>query len=208
MKPLALTVLVAFSPLIGCGESTGGTDDSGTNTDSDDDIDSDTGNNTDTGIGCEAAGNWYHASTGLCWQNPPEGNNLLWMDALSYCEELVLGGHSDWHLPTISELRSLIRYCPATETAGSCGVTDSCLLEGCWNDTCFGCPLAGRDQDDPDCYWDPALDGSCIWYWSSSPYGSASAWSIGFQYGFIHHYPIGQALKDYFQKTRCVRLGQ
>jgi pimeloyl-ACP methyl ester carboxylesterase len=65
-------------------------------------------------------------STGLMWQQDTardgEGNYdpMNWEEALAYCESRTLGGHTDWRLPTIKELRSLVdysRYNPAINTA-------------------------------------------------------------------------------------------
>ncbi|MFZ2198777.1 MAG: DUF1566 domain-containing protein [Thermodesulfovibrionales bacterium] len=53
--------------------------------------------------------------TGLIWQTGESGS-LSWDDALSYCEGLTLGGNSDWRLPNIKELESIVddtRYNPA-----------------------------------------------------------------------------------------------
>ncbi len=63
------------------------------------------------------------SATGLVWQkcsaglgttlgncntgNPTKYN---WSNAISYCEGLTLGGRSDWRLPNINELRSIIDY--------------------------------------------------------------------------------------------------
>jgi hypothetical protein len=56
--------------------------------------------------------------TGLMWQQGEPGR-MKWDAALSYCEGLPLGGHSDWRLPNIKELESLTddtRYEPAIDT--------------------------------------------------------------------------------------------
>jgi hypothetical protein len=57
--------------------------------------------------------------TGLTWQKASSSGNT-WEQALTYCESLNLGGHTDWRLPTIKELRSLVenrRYYPAIDTS-------------------------------------------------------------------------------------------
>ncbi|MBW2623426.1 MAG: DUF1566 domain-containing protein, partial [Deltaproteobacteria bacterium] len=48
-------------------------------------------------------------STGLLWQQQTAGP-MTWEDALSYCENLILAGYTDWRLPNIHELRSLVDY--------------------------------------------------------------------------------------------------
>lgn len=57
--------------------------------------------------------------TGLTWQQGEPGK-MTWAGALSYCEGLSLGGHSDWWLPNAKELESLTddsRYYPTIDTA-------------------------------------------------------------------------------------------
>jgi hypothetical protein len=44
--------------------------------------------------------------TGLIWQQGEPGT-MTWGDAISYCEGLSLGGHSDWRLPNVKVLESL-----------------------------------------------------------------------------------------------------
>lgn len=97
---------------------------------------------------------------------PPEGY-MNWQAAMDYCDGLALCGHGDWHLPTISELRSIIRGCPATETGGSCGVTDECVERDCWSEECQGCTTGAGPTD--GCYWETSLSDECdSWFWSST----------------------------------------
>jgi len=46
-------------------------------------------------------------STGHSWQQGT-GGAMSWESALSYCESLALGGYSDWRLPNIKELESIL----------------------------------------------------------------------------------------------------
>lgn len=54
-------------------------------------------------------------STGLMWQQATattgtSGNYFTWKDALSYCDNLNLGGHTDWRMPNFKELQSLLDF--------------------------------------------------------------------------------------------------
>ena len=54
--------------------------------------------------------------TGLEWQSDTAPGVYLWDDAKTYCDNLTLGGYSDWRLPTIKELSTIVdwsRYNPA-----------------------------------------------------------------------------------------------
>lgn len=48
--------------------------------------------------------------TGLQWQQAPGPTALNYLGAVAACDELVLAGHSDWRLPTVAELQSLVDY--------------------------------------------------------------------------------------------------
>jgi hypothetical protein len=48
-------------------------------------------------------------NTGLIWQKG-EGGTKTWESALTYCEGLTLGGQSDWRLPNVKQLHSLVDY--------------------------------------------------------------------------------------------------
>jgi hypothetical protein len=64
--------------------------------------------------------------TGLMWQHPYLDGSRTWRNALVYCEELSVGGYSDWRLPSIKELQTLVDeevYSPAIDTAVFVGTT-------------------------------------------------------------------------------------
>jgi hypothetical protein len=58
--------------------------------------------------------------TGLVWQKCSMGQNVLdcsgtasattWVNAISYCNNLELALQTDWRLPNINELKSLVDY--------------------------------------------------------------------------------------------------
>jgi len=95
----------------------------------------------DGGVSCDASGNclskqaftspssasvtWTDPATGLVWMNSVLDTPKTWQEALSYCTYAVVSGFDDWRLPTISELRSLIRGCAGTSVGGACAVSDS-----------------------------------------------------------------------------------
>ena len=146
---------------------------------------------------------WVDSATGYVWQRADAPNNMDWATAKSYCSDNQAGlPGTGWHLPTIGELRSLIRGCPDTMTGGACGVTDDCLSSSCWSGSCEGCSY----QDGPagGCYWDSNLQGDCGWFWSSSPYedNPGIAWNVYFGYGYV-----GNDLVNFDRGVRCVRPG-
>jgi hypothetical protein len=62
------------------------------------------------------------------WQKQDDGTTRTWADALPYCGGLPLGGYSDWRLPNIKELSSIVddtvfnpainaKYFPATRSS-------------------------------------------------------------------------------------------
>jgi hypothetical protein len=57
---------------------------------------------------------------GLVWQRAVDPSTYTWAAARTYCEGLTLAGSSDWRLPTITELESLVdrrRSSPSLDTA-------------------------------------------------------------------------------------------
>ncbi|WP_186441046.1 DUF1566 domain-containing protein [Desulfamplus magnetovallimortis] len=46
----------------------------------------------------------------LEWQREDDGVKRTWEAACQYCENLVLDGHSDWRIPDVEELSSIVDY--------------------------------------------------------------------------------------------------
>ena len=134
---------------------------------------SDTGSDTDKPNPPLGTETWLDGATGLEWQvTPPEDGMEAW-DGIQYCEGLNLNGHQDWRLPNLSELRSLIRDCPTTETGGECPLTSECV-----DGDSIACPMTddehvacnkGCTTHEGVCYWHSELNGHCGFYWADSP---------------------------------------
>lgn len=150
---------------------------------------------------------WKDPETGLEWENweapPPWAESgLTWAEANQYCAQLTLDG-GGWQLPTVDELRTLIRGCPGTETGGSCNVsTGDCLGWQCRNTACNGCNGPGPSNS---LFWPPQLQGY-QWYlhtcWSSTAVSDyqAEAWEVEFDWGRVQNLD-----KDQTISVRCVR---
>lgn len=146
-------------------------------------------------------GVWEDTVSGHTWQNPAASEPYAWSEASQYCEGLTCGGYTDWQLPSIDELRSLIRGCANHETGGSCGVTDSCLSFPSCQDNCEPCHAVSGPGPE-GCYWDSDLLGSCWFYWSSSAVEGRTgpAWLVIFDLGYVNY-----DFKGFDFGVRCVR---
>jgi len=134
------------------------------------------------------AENFPNEHDGLSWSDA-SSNYMDWDEAITYCENL--GGR----LPTISELRTLIQNCPATETGGECGVTDSCLsFDDCRNNPCKGCEYDYSGKYSvfgmPESLWSSSV-------WSDDP---GIAWLVTFENGHVTY-----DAKYNKPNVRCVR---
>ncbi|WP_034640128.1 DUF1566 domain-containing protein [Desulfovibrio inopinatus] len=61
-------------------------------------------------------------ATGLMWQQNDSGTTYNWEDSLAYCENLTLGGRSDWRLPNAKELQSIVDYTRSPTTTGTAAI--------------------------------------------------------------------------------------
>lgn len=48
--------------------------------------------------------------TGLMWERESASTTYTWAAAKSYCDALGLGGFSDWRMPTLIELESIVNH--------------------------------------------------------------------------------------------------
>ena len=120
---------------------------------------------------------------GLRWSNEAP-RKMEWDEAINYCKNLNEGGYSDWRLPNIDELRTLIQNHSGTQTGGSCQISDKAgklSVSRDWTrDDCGG---RGRGNNFSKL-------GDAGWFWSSSAVDNNDrrAWYVGFNYGHVNGY--------------------
>lgn len=166
---------------------------------------------------------WCDRQTGLCWQDPQKdastdhNTGISSFDADRYCRELSFGGCDDWRLPTIEELRTIIRGAPFSRPWGPCNVREGAPLAGTTALDillCYGRFSPLRCRGSGGCCWNTDLTGTCdtvdpastthyLEYWSSTPAADDPDNWVGFVFfdtgtvGFNHALSYGEA--------RCVR---
>ncbi|MBQ3367479.1 DUF1566 domain-containing protein [bacterium] len=148
------------------------------------------------------------SSSGLIW-SARASSTMTWSNAGTYCNNLTEGGYSDWHLPTIDELKTLLI---ANRVTSNCQVseTNGCLSSSCWScSTCTqtgtqsssgtGCSSWGSSYSDGR--YSKLGDGA-VYLWSSSTKsdGTDSAWLVDFLIGNVY-----DNAKSYSLYVRCVR---
>ena len=125
-------------------------------------------------------------------------DSMDWDSAVSYCNNLTECGYSDWRLPNINELRTLIKNCSGSQTGGLCPAKDpDCLSSNCTNLDCF-C----EDRRNNGGYYSRLGDDDNVWLWSSSIRSDSPyfAWCACFNNGYV--YDIDKIYDGY---VRCVR---
>ncbi len=124
------------------------------------------------------------SENGLIWyiDDPDNANTKLNMmnyeKALKSCSDLEWAGFTDWRLPTIDELRTLVTGFKDIEPGGRCEVSSKCLPMACLtqgqkNSADYPCSnyeeqelLQGPGPE--GCYFDDVWRTYCGNYWSSS----------------------------------------
>ena len=61
-------------------------------------------------------------ATGLVWTQSDSQTGMDWQSALQYCETLDTAGETDWRLPNIKELQSIVDYSRSPDTTASAAI--------------------------------------------------------------------------------------
>ncbi|BCK06708.1 DUF1566 domain-containing protein [Vibrio cholerae] len=157
----------------------------------------DNGNGTITDITTNLT--WMRCSLGQQWTGTTcagVAGGTKWDDALKTAMTFSYAGHSDWRVPTVDELDTLV-YCSKGRKPSVRPNGDEVLAT---NGQCLG-----------DNYQRPTINIRAFpntpeaWYWSSSPntYDSSYAWFVYFGYGYVD-----RNYKYYGNYVRLVRGGQ
>ncbi|MDH4161174.1 MAG: DUF1566 domain-containing protein [Nitrospirota bacterium] len=105
--------------------------------------------------------------TGLMWVKAPDPTGRTWQEALDYADGLDLCGHTDWRLPNVNELESLL-HAEYTNTTlcGGAGCSDNAA----WLNT------------------QGFSNVQAHYYWSSSTYAADTtlAWLVHMVFGGVY----------------------
>ncbi len=156
-------------------------------------------------------------ATGLMWMKNDSKTTMNWEDALDYAENLDYAGYSDWRLPDVKELQSIVDY------TRSPGTTNSAAIDPLFSGTQF---TNEAEETDYGFYWSSTTHSN----WSEVSGGFASYVSFGRAMGYMNgwedvhgagaqrsdpkvgdpsdyptgHGPQGDAIRIY-NYVRCVR---
>ena len=158
---------------------------------------------------------WIDTAHKLMWQNSfDEEEGGYWVisrkESEGYCDELELAEYDDWRMPSLYELKTLIRNCPATEPEGECELSETCAdWETCYSDACDGC------EESVDCTYRPVeLQGYCGRYYTDtqyvpntlpSPHEMEAVFMVDFWTGEILRYQVPETDSFGSDYIRCVR---
>ena len=146
------------------------------------------------------------------WSLPRYETSYTQAAAIQFCDELELAGYSDWRLPKIEELTTLIRGCVDGQATGdfsrsTCTIGDSCLASSCIDDPhCESCGLNGGPGRwniyAPEDFYAVEDDGEVAYLWSSSPVSDdeTRGWLLYLNTVIFYRYPI-----DFNESAACVR---
>lgn len=148
---------------------------------------------------------------GLEWSGIPV-TNISFRDAEKYCRNLRLDGYTGWRLPTIDELRTLVKE-RKTAAGGECrvsamsGCLSSKLYNGCWSfETCAEACEHSLDKcsrDNTDGRYSKLGDKIALWSSTSVSDDTSWYWYIDFSNGLLSYGKSDSG--SYKLNVRCVR---
>ncbi|MBT3302220.1 MAG: DUF1566 domain-containing protein [Bacteroidetes bacterium] len=109
-------------------------------------------------------------ATGLMWTQDDDGSGMTWEAALSYAENATIASHSDWRLPNVKELQSIVDYTRSPSTSSSSAI-----------DPLFSCTKI-KDEGGNDNY---------AQYWSGTTHATMQTQKSG---GFASYVCFGEGL--------------
>jgi hypothetical protein len=109
-------------------------------------------------------------ATGLMWMQNDNGKGVLWEEALSYAENLEFAGYTDWRLPDIKELQSIVDYSRSPSTTSSAAI-----------DPLFNCTQITNEAGKAD----------YPYYWSGTTHAN---WTTNYVGGNAAYISFGRAM--------------
>lgn len=148
------------------------------------------------------------------WWSPKTAETMDWLSALNYCEKKLNDsnkcGYSDWKLPTIDELKTLLKW--RRESQCKVSDTDNCLsFTDCWtcSSCCHDCTLGGGGECNYSSYYYDGRyskldDSGSLWSSSVPTEYTHSAWVVNFNAAQVYNKSKSNTTEVY---VRCVRGG-
>ena len=147
--------------------------------------------------------------TGIIWQNTSDTNGdgvinvsdkMSQSNANSYCENLTLANQSDWRLPDIKTMYSLIDF-SGKDASGYDGTDTSSLTPFIDNNTFeFGYGDTDANERIIDAQWATTTN-----YVSTTMNGDATMFGVNLADGRIKGYPLQMRNEDKLFYVQCVR---
>lgn len=112
--------------------------------------------------------------TGLMWMQEDADSTMNWPEALAYAQGVEFAGDSDWRLPDVKELQSIVDYSRSPATTASAAI-----------DPLFNCSsmINEAGQSDYYCYWSSTTHAS----WAQNREGSSASYvSFGRASGYMN----------------------
>lgn len=122
--------------------------------------------NTDYGVNSfvdNGDGTITDLATGLMWLESDSEESMNWEEALNWCEDLDYAGYTDWRLPDVKELQSIVDYSRSPDTTNSPAM-----------DSIFEATVVENEAGDSDYgfYWSSTTHANS----STNEYGKAGAY--------------------------------